>query len=303
MKPKKILQFIEYLIILLVLSILTSLTYSFRGKIFVKLVRLISKAIPKLSYRSLDNIRKAFPEVSEERVQEISSHSMDNLGYFLNEFLELKNLEKMMSNDILVHHPDEKGVIDYFKDGAIVVLGHMGNWECHGALVSHWMPGKICAVARPQSNPWTNEMIVKIRSKNGVKTIFADQGFFEMKKILKEKGVLCLLADQDARHHGKIYNFLGRPASTFMGPALFARKTGTKTYFGYSIRKEGKIHLFVDKIRIEPFRDNENPREWDNRFTQTWVSMLEDAVRKYPEEYFWLHNRWKSGQRKELESI
>jgi KDO2-lipid IV(A) lauroyltransferase len=109
---------------------------------------------------------------------------------------------------------------------------------------------------------------------------------------LRNNEVVCLLADQDARKSGVVVEFLGRPASTVRGPAMFAIRAKCPIV-PFSIHREGKKFRAVVEAPIWPDPSLEEEAAVV-AMTQAYTSALERAVRQYPEEYFWPHRRWKS---------
>ena len=112
---------------------------------------------------------------------------------------------------------------------------------------------------------------------------------------------VALVADQDAHGSGLQVTFLGRPASTFRGPARLALATGAPLVFGAAVREGGG--LSCDR-RAGAARGDRGGRggpeasRAERRLTEAWVACLDREVRGHPEQYFWFHRRWKSGLRR-----
>ena len=190
--------------------------------------------------------------------------------------------------------------IEYLKElankrsGAILVTGHFGNWELFGAALAHeGIP--IGAVVARQANRMVDKLINSIRKKCGIKVIYQSESAFGIIKALKSGRQIALLSDQDAHERGVVVRFFGKEASTPKGPALIALKTGVPIVFGVITREsDGMNH--IAKI-FEPIYPPKNTKSVDDtvyQLTSRITKMLENAVEKEPEQYFWMHRRFKS---------
>jgi len=291
---KSILQFIEYIFTVLIVSFLLLFPLKTRKKITVKIAFILAGILKKKVNLIRENLRYAFPEKTDSEIEEITYGNLVNFGKFLAEYIEVTRFSKQDISKIITPLPGEEKVYDMLKDGGIVILGHMGNWEWYGSMVSQWLPGHVYAVARKQSNPWTNRYIKGIRDKGGITSVFTDESFFTFKKILKEKKLLCLLSDQDAGKNGIFVDFMNRPASTYTGGAILARLMKCPVYFGTSWHDGEKLFTHLEELTLPPENLRRNADEWERIFTENWVKMLEKFITKYPADYFWVHNRWKS---------
>lgn len=174
--------------------------------------------------------------------------------------------------------------------GAILMSGHFSNFELVGAHVAQRFPMDF--VVRPLSNPVVEEWVARLRAAAGVGTISADDGVRGVFRALRAGRGVAMLADQDARRHGVFVPFLGRPASTALGPARVALATGAPIVTGFALRRpDGRVDVEVD-----PPLELPDPRAPDAALTITarHVERLERRVRQRPELWFWLHRRWKS---------
>jgi KDO2-lipid IV(A) lauroyltransferase len=112
-------------------------------------------------------------------------------------------------------------------------------------------------------------------------------------KVIRDGFALGFLSDQDAGKKGIFVNFMGRPASTYAGAAVYAKKTGADIYFLASLGQNNnrKTRLFLEKL---PTISAENEAAWISEQMQMIIARLEHYVRLYPEQYFWMHKRWKT---------
>lgn len=186
----------------------------------------------------------------------------------------------------------------------ILVAGHFGNWEI-GIAVFGAFGFPMGVVARELDNPYLNKWFRQFRQSTGHRMIAKKGGYDEMLDTLERGGHLALLGDQDAGPRGLFVDFFGRPASTFKSIALLAIQyqailcVGTTRRLPDDFRGSPWVRYrldcedIIDPLEIEA---DDEVREITQRYTRA----LENAVRRTPGQYFWVHRRWKSvpGQRK-----
>jgi KDO2-lipid IV(A) lauroyltransferase len=178
--------------------------------------------------------------------------------------------------------------------GVIVTVAHLGSWEMV-ALAGPRAGYKLNSVARPIENPWVNAYLNRFRTSTGQEIISKYDAVGSMIRALKRKEILVVQVDQDARHSGVYVKFFGRPASTHRSPAVLALKYGSPI-LPLNIYREGKLHYAVagEPIRVENFRDEADPVK---AIVQAYTRQIESFVRAHPDQWFWLHDRWKTAER------
>jgi KDO2-lipid IV(A) lauroyltransferase len=180
----------------------------------------------------------------------------------------------------------------------IIVSGHYGNWEV--AIGTFGMFGfPMGVVARDLDNPYLHRWFVKFREQTGHRLISKKGGGADMLATLERRGHLALMGDQDAGSTGLFVDFFGKPASTFKSIALVALEYRAYLTVGYAVRlpDDFERHRWVryeignaDIIDTEQYTGPDAVREITQRFTKA----LERAICLAPEQYFWVHRRWKS---------
>ena len=175
--------------------------------------------------------------------------------------------------------------------GAILLAGHLGNWELGTALVAgNGFP--VDAVVRRQRNPLFDRAINNSRTGFGMRIIDRTDSTRAILAALRENRVVALIADQDARDSGFFVPFFGRPASSPRGPAVLALRTGAPLILMVPLRRpDGRLH--VRFRRIDAGRDG-GPGSDAYAVTARFARELEAAVREAPEQYLWHHRRWKT---------
>ncbi|MGD8496090.1 MAG: hypothetical protein PVF05_07835 [Gemmatimonadales bacterium] len=185
--------------------------------------------------------------------------------------------------------------------GTLIVTGHLGNWEIAGAyLASRGVP--LAAIVKRQSNRKFDAWLAASRRRVGMELVYSDEARRAVPRLLGRGRSIAIVADQDAHDRGLLVTFLGRPASTFRGPARLALSTGAPLLFGAAVREGRGYRISTDLVRPAgaqaPAPGTGAYERAERRITEAWVERLERQVRARPEQYFWFHRRWKSGVRR-----
>ncbi len=242
-----------------------------------------------------ENLRHAFPD-------RLSARQIDRLvrrtyRHFCGVLLEIIHLTRHVNPYNWKHFlimPGKAKLVEWLLSGRplLIVTGHFGNWEMAGhGLGLVGFTGH--AVARPLDNPYLDDYLRRFRESTGQKLLAKHGDFAKMQSILDSAGVIATLADQDAGARGVFVDFFGRPASTHKAIALLALQHQVPlVVVGARKIKEPMIYelLIEDYILPEDYRDRPDAVV---AVTQRFTSALERIVRKAPEQYFWLHRRWK----------
>jgi KDO2-lipid IV(A) lauroyltransferase len=175
--------------------------------------------------------------------------------------------------------------------GAIIVTGHVGNWEAAGAyLAAAGLP--MAAVVKRQRNPAFNDRMLATRRRAGIEPIYMQDARTRIPEVLREGKTVALVADQDAGERGVFVPFLGREASTFRGPARLALSQDVPLFFGAAVRQGSGYGAVLERVDAPAGGDRAEGAELE--LTRRWVGRLEYQVRRHPEQYFWFHRRWKT---------
>ena len=177
--------------------------------------------------------------------------------------------------------------------GAVLISGHLGNWEVAAAAVAvRGVPMDVAA--HLQKNPLFYRHMVELRDRLGLTVIVKNEAFRLVPKALAAGRVVALIADQNIRKRGVFVDFFGKAAATAKGPALFALRTGAPVFLGVAVRKQGypsRYRVIIERVPVgEGAPDTNAIRD----LTQRHVSRLEARIREVPDQYFWQHRRWKT---------
>lgn len=242
---------------------------------------------------TLDNLRAAFPEKGERERRAIARRTYRN---FLKTAIE--HLRFPLLTDENIHRLVEFEGAEHFRwafaqgRGTLCLSGHFGNWQLMGtAIRAAGYPMHF--VVQEQRNKLVDAVLNRYRAKFGTKIIYAAGGAREILKALRENSFVAILADQDAGRDGVFVEFLGRNASTPKGPALLALKTQAPIVFGVDVRlADGRHRAIIHALRLDGLTGATPENVWT--VTQSYTAMLEKYVRLYPDQWFWMHRRWKT---------
>jgi len=174
----------------------------------------------------------------------------------------------------------------------LLVTGHFGNWELGGYILG-LLGFRSYAVARTLDNPHLDAFLRRFREGTGQKLLAKHGDFDQMQDILANNGILATLGDQDAGQRGLFVDFFGRPASTHKAVALLSIEYQVPLVV-IGVRKVGEPMRYqvVTEDVILP-EDYAGRSEAIRAITERFTTALERVVRTAPEQYFWLHRRWK----------
>lgn len=241
-----------------------------------------------------DNLSRAFPYWTEERVRRTARGVYAHLGELL---LDLLWTSRRSREEILSFVEIEGG--EHVREaiaagrGVLYVTGHFGNWELN-ALAHGWLFGPVSVVARALDNPALDRRLCASRSRSGNQVVYKERALARVMKALREGQGVAFLVDQNVQEHDGIFvEFFGRPAASTTVAAALALKTGCAVVPGFALPLPGgRSRLVYDApLRWAATGD----RDADiARLTQQIARQLEGWIRERPELWLWLHRRWKT---------
>lgn len=244
---------------------------------------------------SLQTIGIAFPDMPSANRQSLARACFRHLGISLMEVAWLPNLDATRMSETTRWEGLEhlQSAVDR-RRGVVLFTGHCGNWEWMAASIA--LAGfEMNVIAREIEESRFNDYIVASRGRFGVSTIGrgSSSAAREIIRTLRSGAILGVLIDQNIRGEIVKVPFFGHEAPTPVGPAKLAVKSGSMVIAGFTWRSEGVQH-----IRFEPAIDTgeiDDAREITRRMTES----IEAQVRRVPEQWVWMHRRWRErgGQR------
>lgn len=251
-------------------------------------------SIKKFRKTALLNLNLAFPEKFPKDKKTIAKQSFQHIAITILELLCTKKISKQLDNRIILNSADlpKKDVIwkrlsD--KQGCIFFIGHQGNWEIPFTFISRYFPG--IALAKKIKNKKIYKKIISLREKYKGRIYSPYGGIRIAKKQLQQGEFVGLLGDQAVLMSDYSYSFFGKKAWTSHSAALLAYTTNTPVC-NIFVKRQKLRNLFSSSELIFP--DSTKPfKEEVKRIMDLLMKNLEVNVRQTPEQWMWLHNRWK----------
>jgi len=177
--------------------------------------------------------------------------------------------------------------------GALLLTGHLGNWEVGGAAVAaRGVP--VDVVAKGMANRRFERALFAARERLGVRVVEMAEAPREVLRSLRRGRAVAIAGDQNAHRGGVFVPFFGAPAATARGAAVFALRTGVPVFVGFGVRLPGRVARY--DIDLLPLHHEvvEDPERDVEAFSAAYMRAVEEAARAFPEQYFWQHKRWKT---------
>lgn len=238
-------------------------------------------------------IAAAFPEHSKDEVVRIARASYEHLG---RSALETALVPSLGKDGVLQVFDgcDGWGAVETGLAGGkglIIVTGHLGNWELAAAYTAA-RGVALDVIVRGMANKQFDAYLNATRTALGVTVVHDADAVRRTPRSFRENRAVAFVADQGVKGLASTFvDFFGRPAKTPRGPAVFALRLGVPVVFGTALRMpSGKYHMIFQPIAIAPSGDREKDVD---TIVATYTGVLEQWVRKYPEQYFWHHRRWR----------
>ncbi len=285
----------EYAIAWAVLKFLGLLPRSAARWVAARLAALLFRLQPVWRRVALFNLQLAFPQWTESERQRTVSAMVRNLGWAAAEFAQLPRYARENIERVIVLDGFENfAAAERHGRGVLFLTGHLGAWELKPfAHALYHRP--IHFVVRPIDNSRVDALVNRYRSLSGNTPIEKNQSARAILRVMRQGGVVGILADQNAALEDSVFvDFLGTQAATTTGIARIARHTGAAVV---------PVHSFWDpalrkyRLRYEPALTLERTEDVDadiRNYTALFNETLGGFVRRFPDQWFWVHRRWKT---------
>lgn len=256
---------------------------------------IVQRLVPRLSRHAEINLQLAMPEISASARSRIKSRVFANLGRLLGEVSQFPKLNPENISRVVVYEGLENFLAAQAAGRGILLLtGHIGAWEL--SVLAHSIYGHpMSFLARRVDNPLVERLAESYRSRFGNRSIDKRGSVREVLRTLKEGGVVGILADLNAtREEGVFVDFFGLKACTTAGVAALALRTGAVVLPGYIIWDE---QAHIHRLHFEPplkTIDTGNQKADTIANTAQYARSLESIIRKYPDQWLWIHRRWRT---------
>ncbi len=256
--------------------------------------RFLGLRFPKLQAAARRNLEIALPELSAEEKTKIVRGTFESLGRHLGFVSHFRKFKHEDIRNLIEVVGKEENFDNAFATGRGVLFftGHLGSWEIFNLLAPAFGYGMNILVRRID-NSLVENFVDKMRTRFGSMTLDKTKSARKMFRVLENGEILGILADLNAQEkEGVFVDFFGVPASTTTSIAKLALKTGAVVLPAFAVWEESKKKYVV---YLEPpidYEKTENTEEDIKILTQKITSVVEKYVRRYPEQWLWIHKRW-----------
>ncbi|GMU93716.1 MAG: hypothetical protein AMXMBFR4_27740 [Candidatus Hydrogenedentota bacterium] len=249
--------------------------------------------VPRVRRVAMDNLRQAYRgEKSERELRSIARGAAINVGIVAAEFSHIPRLDaagiERLVRVVGVEHLDS-------SRGGFIIGAHLGNWEWMATVVNH-LGFKAAEVVRPLDAPSLNEFVDRVRCWHGVRTLPKEGSGQELMRLLKEGWKVGVLADQSPRESAVPVTFFGRPCWATVAPAMVALRMKMPIHVVTMTRDGSGLYTLEFSPPIELPRTGNLRRDLIS-ITQRCQDLIEEKVRLFPDQWLWLHRRWKARPR------
>jgi Kdo2-lipid IVA lauroyltransferase/acyltransferase len=284
---------LEYILFKLVGALIRLLPLRFVHKTGFVLARLVYPILKSRRNVALENLRYAFPDLKESERARIAFQSFQSVSATFLELLWYPNFTKAgIKQRVHIENLELLNQLRSEQKGIIILTAHFGSWELATQAISVYTNAVVCTVAKPQSNVLVDRIITIWRELFGLKIVPMGISVREILRTLQQGGIVALAADQSAPKESVAVEFFGRKVPTFQGPAIFSLKTGAPIILGCTVRQQDgnyTMHLVHVPSKDLDGASDENIYE----LTRRQVRMTEAIIRQTPEQWMWMHKRWK----------
>jgi KDO2-lipid IV(A) lauroyltransferase len=255
---------------------------------------LLFVALPRRRRVALGNLAAAFPDLDPATRRRLARHACQHLGLTVMELCAAlaRPIEWTLAR-IEIEGAEVLDAVMRRHGQALLLTGHLGNWELLG--VAHRLTRyRLAVVARPLDAAWLDVLAQRLRQKTGVEVIDKRHALRPVLGALRRGGLVGILLDQNAaRHEGVFVPFFGLPASTSRSLAVLSLRTDAPVVPVFIRRERNGRH----RVRIEPPLTAPEAPDRDVavlEFTARCTARMEAAIRETPDQWLWMHNRWRT---------
>ncbi|RKX38615.1 MAG: hypothetical protein DRP64_15425 [Verrucomicrobia bacterium] len=247
---------------------------------------------------TLSNIGIVFPEMDAKERRHLAVESYLNIA----DSMALNNLimTGRVSNERLLSLVEMEGWEEFkirkdsYNTGMLVITGHLGNWELLPQYAGLQLTEQLHVIARKTDNQILEKKIIfPLRKRFGMQVYYKKNALMHIVKAVKKGDICALLLDQKLNPPaGFFMDFCGKPAPTGGTPALLQIRFGIPIQPVFLVKTAPHQHRLIISKPI-PWSDNGKPMEEQVvELTRLHQGLLEEMIRRYPDQWFWMHNRW-----------
>ncbi len=286
--PKRTKRLVRFALVRALLAIVSRLPLPWASAAGERLGLVAGRLAAGERRKALASLQRAFPELPPAEHQALVDRCFRHLGRMAFELACISQLDRDIERHVEWPEPD-RAVLDQALArgrGVVFVSGHVGNWELLARRVAlAGYPSQ--SIAKEASDAHLTALIEAFRRSGRLKTIWRGQpgAAKQMLRALKAGEILGLLIDQDTKVQSVFVPFFGDLASTPRAAADLALRTGAPLIVGFCVRAQGRHRISMEEV----------PASADpTAVTAELTARIERTIRAYPEQWVWMHQRWKT---------
>lgn len=244
---------------------------------------------------ALENIARVYPEMPKSAATQLARQSLIHMGYTVVEICSFPFLTSQSIDRMFTYHGEEHLKEAIAKNtGVFLLSAHIGNGDLAVAsLASRGYP--IHLISKVFKTKWLNDFWFKARREQGCEFIEPRKSTYEILKALKNNQVVVFVLDQyTGPPNGIRTQFFGIETGTAVGPALFTQRSGAQVVSGFCYRKDYGKYV-IELGPAIPFVEQATKEETLTYNTEQYNRVIEKAILAHPEQWMWIHRRWKVG--------
>lgn len=288
-------EWCEYAAVLAILKFLGLLPRSMARAAAAALARLLLLCFPRLQRAAMTNLRLAFPNWTDAQRRDAIRLMSRNLGWMAAEFAHFPKLTPQNISEVVVREGFENfEAAKQRGKGVIFLTGHMSAWEL--APFAQALYGQpLSFLARAIENQRVDALVNRYRCLSGNQPIEKNNSARAMLRVLRDSGTVGILADQNTSvDEGVFVDFFGVPASATTGLPRLARHTGAAVVPGF-LFWDGATRKYI--LKFEPalsLQQTEDEEADIRENTARCAKVIENYIRAHPQQWLWVHKRWKN---------
>lgn len=294
MKRKLLADWLVYLLVRIFVCVIQTLRIE-TCQVVAKVFAIVACDVVRLRRKVIDeNLQTAFPALEPRQRQMLARAMWEHLVVMLCEIAQAPRKIHRSNWHQFVTFERKQELVRYLLDArpSVMVSGHFGNFEI-GGFVTGLLGFPSYTVARPLDNPYLDQFVRRFREANGQFILPKRGSAWPIDDVLKAGGLLVVLGDQSAGPKGCWIDFFGKPASYHKAIALFPLISAAPLLIVYSLRAGRPLHFEMGLIEVADPKNLRSQLQGVTPLMQWYNDALEKLVRRTPEQYWWVHRRWK----------
>jgi len=240
-----------------------------------------------------DNLKHAFPDLSEKEIKNIAYGSYKSFAITLVEILYLPRINKEQIKDVVkINNLDLVDRKEKEKNGVILLTAHFGNWEYFAISTGLNLNKNLSVIVKSQRNPYVNDWMNKARTRLINEVVPLGISIRNIYQVLLNKGLIGLVADQRGPEESIKLDFFGRKTSVYTGPAILSLKMNSPIIYAVAVRQSDYSY----KVDFTEISKEDLPDDYEGKvkvLSERLLIHLEESIRKNPDQWLWMHKRWK----------